>query len=670
MIKCSSHCGVTFHLCKEEEHQLLCPMQQVPCLNSGYGCPFSMLRCKLAKHLKSCPASVVCCSMEWNRFPTIDADVTLHDNIMKEGHAEECLDTALALRDQNTLFDSLKMSSLFPELVEQSKDLEDINGATGVEEGATGGIVDGPGDAAEADDAYMNGNDQVELSQTDYEKLATSKEGMDLSQYRQWEGIFSKELSASILLNKEPTSKPKEKDGPRKVSDASGESGHKQTEATAAEHNIEEQRKIDVEKTGFAPWQEGVLERLRNEAPVSDYNMYLVHHGRMLIHFGQMAACTPKEKDFVYGNLEAQELKIVNTFRVPTSYRSGNRARIGNEGFKMVKADKGVDTSELESTHVGTPTMDAVATALLCSMEKELKMSFISQTNVTDGLLVDIATQTYDFGLLPFSPTTVLADLEVQKSPRLHLGLQSECVTRRHNKNCSAFTFNCNHFFRRDEFPSHFKNVHADVQSSLNGWFQVRCPLSYLGCTFVQNQFRPSGQQAKIIYSKEVGTFASQPHLSPVLCQGVKPNLSRSKRGKSKDALGALPLEILHHIASYLDSFSLSQLSQVSSLMRDVSSTLLHQRGMVLLRWEKKSYSHGGESWRPRAKVWQFSSLFSTVSKWEFNDIPSMSEHLKTCPFYAVEPKKDPFPLTSMCGPKERANRPSQARLIHLRERL
>ncbi|KAJ1112533.1 hypothetical protein NDU88_000796 [Pleurodeles waltl] len=608
--------------------------------------------------------------MEWNRFPTIGADIMLHNNMMKEGQAEECLDTALALRDQNTLFDSLKMSSLFPELVEHSKDLEDINGATSVDEGATGGILHEPGDAAEANTVDMNDSDQAELSQIDFEELATSKEGMDLSQYQQWEAIFSKERSASILLNKEPESKPKEKDGPKNVNAASGDSSHKQTEARAAEHKIEEQRKIDVEKTGFAPWQEGVLERLRKEAPVSDYNMYLVHHGRMLIHFGQMAACTPREKDFVYGNLEAQELKIVNTFRVPTSYRSGNRARIGNEGFKMIKADKTVDTSDLELTPKDTPNMDAVANALLCSMERELKMNFISQTNATDGLLVDIATQTYDFGLPPFSPTTVLADLEVENSPRLHLGLQSECVTRRHNKNSSAFTFTCNHFFRRDEFPSHFKNVHSDVQSSLNGWFQLRCPLSYLGCTFVQNQFRPSGLLAKIIYSKEVRTFANQPQLSPVLSQGVKPNLSRSKLGKSKDALSTLPLEILHHIASYLDSFSLSQLSQVSCLMRDVSSTLLHQRGMVLLKWEKKSYSHGGESWRPRAKIWQFSSLFSTVSKWQFNDIPSMSEHLKTCPFYAIEPKKDPFPLTSMCGPKERANRPSQARLISFRERL
>ncbi|XP_069491927.1 F-box only protein 40 isoform X2 [Ambystoma mexicanum] len=667
MVKCRSHCGATFHLCKEEEHQLLCPMVQVPCINSAYGCPFSMLRYKLAKHLKVCPASVVCCSMEWNRFPNIDSCVTLHENIMREEHAEECLDTALALRDQRTLFESLTMSSLFPELVERSSKLEDINGDTDLEEGATGCTAYPPGESGpdEAGGLEM----KSELSQSDYEELAASKEGMDLSQYQRWEVIFSKERSAAEHFSKQANSK-KEKDETKNVPGASEDISKKEAEPTAAEPKIEEQRNIEVEKTGFAPWQDGVLDRLKKEAPVSEYNMYLVHHGRMLIHFGQMAACTPKEKDFVYGNLEAQELKTVSTFKVPTSYRSGCRLHIGSEGYRRKKAHKGVDTSDLVITQDEKPKCDAIKTALICSLEKELKVNSISQMSVMDGLLIDIATQTYDFGLAPFLPTTVLADVNTENSHRLHLGLQSECVTRRHNKNSSSFTFTCNHFFRRDEFPSHFKNVHSDVQSSLNGWFQLRCPLSYLGCTFVQNQFRPSGQRSKIIYSKEVQTFANKPHVSPVLCQGVKANLSRSRHGKSKDALSVLPLEILHHIASFLDSFSLSQLSQVSCLMRDVSSVLLQERGMVLLKWERKSYSHGGASWKPRSKVWQFSSLFSTVSKWQFEDIPPMSEHLKTCPFYAVEHKTDPFPLTSMRGPKERARRPFKDRLVNFRQRV
>lgn len=52
--------------------------------------------------------------------------------------------------------------------------------------------------------------------------------------------------------------------------------------------------------------------------------------------------------------------------------------------------------------------------------------------------------------------------------------------------------------------------------------------------------------------------------------------------------------EVLVHMAGFLDSFTLSQLALVSRLMREVCSSLLHDRGMVSLKWEKKVYSHGG----------------------------------------------------------------------------
>lgn len=69
------------------------------------------------------------------------------------------------------------------------------------------------------------------------------------------------------------------------------------------------------------------------------------------------------------------------------------------------------------------------------------------------------------------------------------------------------------------------------------------------------------------------------------------------------DLLSSLPVEVLKYIAGFLDSFSLSQLSQVSVLMRDICATLLQERGMVLLVWEKKRYSHGGTSWKARKKA-------------------------------------------------------------------
>ncbi|XP_054565658.1 F-box only protein 40 [Eptesicus fuscus] len=658
VINCHLSCGASFHMCKEAEHELLCPLEQVPCLNSEYGCPLSMSRHKLAKHLQVCPASVVCCSMEWNRWPNVDSETTLHKNIMKETPSEECLDTALALQDQKVLFRSLKMVELFPETREPTEEEPTMNGEASWEEmgGAVGGANAGlvPHSSLSATKEEM-----AELSQEERQVLAKTKEGMDLDKFTKWENIFSKEHAASALTNSSVSCENKSRNGPGK--EQTSVSNNMIGEASAEEkESQEDQRQQDyhaaMETTGLAPWQDGVLERLKSAVDAKDYNMYLVHNGRMLIHFGQMAACTPKEKDFVYGNLEAQEVKTVYTFKVPVSY-CGKRARVGDAMLSCKPSEhKAVDTSDLGITVEDLPKSDLIKTTLLCALERELKGHVISESRSIDGLFMDFATQTYNFEPEQFSSGTVLADLLTTANPEgLHVELHSECVTRRHNKSSSAFTFTCNKFFRRDEFPLHFKNVHTDIQSCLDGWFQHRCPLAYLGCTFTQNHFRPPGQKAKLIYSQELKTFAIKPEVASELNEGRKNYHLSGPGGKGQNSLTSLPLEILQYIAGFLDSISLSQLSQVSVLMRNICATLLQERGMVLLQWKKKKYSHGGTSWRVHREIWQFSSLFSKINSWEFNEVTSMSEHLKTCPFNVVEHKTDPILLTSMCQPQEQA---------------
>ncbi|XP_073524796.1 F-box only protein 40 [Phyllobates terribilis] len=662
VISCKLHCGATFHMCKEDEHSLLCPNEWVPCLNSVFGCPFSMSRCKQAKHLKVCPASVVCCSMDWNRWPTILKPQTLYKNLLQEEIGEECLDVALTLRDQKILFSSLKMAELYPELSEDPKDTIILDPSEPEqEEGAVGG----------SDPEKVDNGQMVGLTQYEREALARGQDDMDLDKFKMWDTIFSKEMNAAKYLqsgtvptgsklpdtSKTPSNKPK----------VETEKNQEPNEGKRAE-DVAKLSMADLEKTGFAPWQEGVLERLKTEVDCGSFNMYLVHHGSMLIRFGQIAACTPKEKDFVYGKLEAQEVKTVCTFKVPTSY-CGRRAKLGEERSKKEKAEKLVDTSDLGIPVDKLPLTETISTTLLVALERELRGHAVSQMKALDGLLIDLGTQTYNFGGNPFTNKTVLLDLLAKKKMRslgLYLDIESECVSTRHNKSNSSFTFSCNLFFRRDEIASHFRNVHSDIQSCLDGWFQQRCPLSYLGCTFIMTRFQTAGQRSQVIYSKHMKTFAMKPLVDETLYEGVKPNLSRSHRGKSKDSLSNLPLEVLQHIAGFLDSFSLCQLSQVSSLMRDICASLLQERGMVHLYWEKKTYSHGGTSWRCRKKVWNFSSLFSPVKQWTLADIASMSEHLKVCPYNTPEQKRDPFQLPSLYGPEKEQKQES---LLHLRSK-
>ncbi|KTF76836.1 hypothetical protein cypCar_00019120 [Cyprinus carpio] len=133
--------GVSFHLCKEDEHSLLCPNENVPCLNAHYGCPFTMCRSRLSKHLEVCPASVICCSMEWNRWPLENPDAPLYTNLLKELHEQESLDLSMALRDQKHLCARLKMRSCFPELMEEQEEEPAPVEKYDIEEGAVGKCI-------------------------------------------------------------------------------------------------------------------------------------------------------------------------------------------------------------------------------------------------------------------------------------------------------------------------------------------------------------------------------------------------------------------------------------------------------------------------------------------------------------------------------------------------
>uniref|UniRef100_A0A4W4E8C4 F-box protein 40, tandem duplicate 1 n=1 Tax=Electrophorus electricus TaxID=8005 RepID=A0A4W4E8C4_ELEEL len=551
IINCRLLCGASFHMCKESEHTLLCPNEKVPCLNSCYGCPFTMSRSRLAKHLEVCPASVVCCSMEWNRWPIEETEPPkFYQNILKENYTQEPLDLSMAIRDQNHLFHSLRMKVLFPELIEKVEEKL----VTQEMEGAIGGMVNSGREEALARDTNITG----------------------LAKYDVWEKMFSMELSGIIHTN-------------------------------------------DIPK----------------------FNPYEMDEDKFLIAKSLFACDTRPNKKFVYGYVEPMKIKTVRTFKVPTSFM----ARPGHIRNPMhyKRVSKAVDTSDIERNEM--PKWDEVQATLLCSLEKELRGHLIAESSSTDALFVDKGTQTYDFYTAPFKANATLADITADSTFKLHVQIQTESVTNRHNKSSSAFTYLCGHSFRRDEFPYHFKNVHSDIQTCLNGWFEERCPLAYLGCTFSQRRLRPSKHRAMISYNKDLSTLTLRPEVSSILFEGVRTVSSERKWVPNMDALSKLPFEVLVHIAGFLDSFTLSQLALVSRLMREVCSTLLQEKGMVSLKWEKKIFSHGRWCWRSRQKVWQFSNLFSPVENWCFDKFPPVSEHLKVCPYYQIENRTEPVRL-------------------------
>ncbi|XP_068456567.1 F-box only protein 40-like [Clinocottus analis] len=645
-IPCRLHCGALFHLCKEEDHLLLCPNVRVPCLNAEYGCPLHLPRSSQAAHLQVCPASVVCCSMEWNRWPANDAhsylNTELHKNLLREGERGRCLDLAMSLKDQDLLFHSMKMRKLFPELIqsvekdekeemkERRKEKQDKKEAA---EKATAKEASDhtweslnmqtPGEKEKENEDEVDVEHEQELTQEEREAIGRNTEVTAdlLENYNAWERMFSMEIG-----------------GCRKAGEA----------AMAGR----DQRLSNGRGEGLATLTEEDTSDTCLDASASNTCQ---QGSSACIASSTSSSCLAerlKRSQFVYGHVEPMKIITVRTFKTPTSFVA-RQARIRNPSFYK-RENRAVDTSDLGVMLEEMPVWEEVQASLLCSLEKEQRGHLIAESTFSDGLLQDEGTQTYGFLSAPFRRETSLADLTAAKPLELHLQLQVESVTSRHHKASSAFTFLCGHAFQRREYGKHYKNIHSDIQMSVNGWFQQRCPLAYLGCTFSQTRLQPSTHEATVSYNEDLGCFSLHPTIPASLCEASQPcgssvDSSTTKRGGrgggGQDFLSSLPYEVLCHMTRFLDSLSLSQLALVSQLMRQVCSSLLQERGMVTLHWEKKTYSHGGAKWRVKHTVWQFSTLFSPVDDWCFQNIPSMSEHLKVCPCYVRESRTEKIHL-------------------------
>ncbi len=66
LIYCPNGCFARMHECKRTDHEYICPNIYIPCLNINYGCPLTIRRSDLTRHLRICPASIIVCSFTYN----------------------------------------------------------------------------------------------------------------------------------------------------------------------------------------------------------------------------------------------------------------------------------------------------------------------------------------------------------------------------------------------------------------------------------------------------------------------------------------------------------------------------------------------------------------------------------------------------------------------------
>lgn len=664
LMGCPLVCGAVFHSCKLEEHRLLCPYERLPCLNCGFGCPFTIARCKMAAHLETCPASIVCCTMEWNRWPVSYADRKSYENLSKDFDEVEQLDMALALQDQRMLLESLKVTTTVSKNGEKNED-----------------------------------------EQNEADKMATSELSVDMEQDEPYNELYKASVETSRSLAAALDILTNSKDIEVIVVEKNGEKNGENGDTLGAEggRNVDmgdsDSSSSDCElgAVGGAEddikWGEEFIEILFDESEVrnqedegevlddEDYMPIVAFDPPDLPQEAPLPAPVPflisdhlARNNFLqhlpselrYRCLE-RKLQNVEVLRGISMFTfNGRRALLSDPYlFRAKMEDKAVDTSDLEvpDDPMGLHGIDLITAALLFCLGDSPGGRGISDSRFVDGYHIDFGTQTFSFPSAILATNTMVGDIASASacdhaSPQLcnpspfhtlRLDLVLECVARYQTKQRSMFTFVCGQLFRRDEFSSHFKNVHGDIHAGLNGWMEQRCPLAYYGCTYSQRRFCPQVQGFRIIHDRHLGSFGVQPGIPPRLGE----NGRRQHHKFQSDQFSSLPFEVLQHVASFLDSFSLCQFSRVSRTMREVCASLLQMRGMVVLLWEKRRREDGSPSWQITDKVWRFSTAFGTVNEWKFANISSMADHLKQCKFNTIARREEAIPLPCMCFTRE-----------------
>uniref|UniRef100_UPI0037E802D7 F-box only protein 30-like n=1 Tax=Semicossyphus pulcher TaxID=241346 RepID=UPI0037E802D7 len=697
LISCPLVCGAVFHSCKADEHHLLCPLLRVPCLNSGYGCPATLLRNQMYAHLEVCPAGVVCCTMEWNRWPVSCLDYMSYESLSRGVEEAEQLDMALALQDQRTLLESLKVIAMTPTaerepLVPVSKE----NRTTSAPEASA--FIESPplsshqpqppppGSAKEKILSGINGLNEEHFGKLYEATVETARSLCAALDFVSSAGSVDsgdaiQNSSHGDLLNGLEDKTPVGAEGLNR----------KETEEQSVcssclkENGALKEPDLKILNTTNRPLPGAVDDRPEADCPAEvkdDVNAGVTLPMITPVHVTQGVAqraghVVLEDRGLVLLENHVPERK----FHHYPFFRGQGQCSLpnGRIGFipdrslyrlRPKMEDKSVDTSDLEQEDdpMGLGEIDLITAALLFCLEESRECRRISDTVYVDGYRVDFGTQTFTFPAAILVTNTRVGDMASASacdhgapqlpypSPfcTLRLGLVLEALEVEavpHNRYLPPnpryqhmFPFVCAQSFRRDQFSSHFTNVHGDIHAGLNGWMEHRCPLAYYGCTFSQRRFYASTPGAKVVHDKHLRSFGVQP------CPRAKlPNDYQS------DQLSGLPIEILWHIAAFLDSFSLCQLSLVSRTMREVCASLLQTRGIVELQWERRQRTgaSGTASWQIRNRVWRFTTAFSPVLSWGFTDLPSMSDHLKKCPFNVVEQKTEPVPLPAMCTARD-----------------
>jgi len=560
VISCAVFCGAVFHECKSSEHQKLCPLQKVPCINAGNGCPMELHRCDLRQHLAACPASVVCCTMEWCRWPMYSRERGTRVPFAPSSLRARCgqLDVALALRDQRMLDKAKRfprrslVRALRNSFTKRYPAVPLLVGGNPEFVGEDGENSLGELSFSESDDEDKDASSRAPwLTTKDPPGLQRSILGELLGELPTTSAASG---SISILTAEDVHCALCTKVKPEHPANAT-------VCLTATSQSVTEpfvHLKPDSmeSSTACSSICHPELESLSNSCTTSSEP-----------HVAECILSSPETLDAPYGvNGTSTDEQKTNC-----SWGDGYQPAYANGSVVMHGCSTDADTET-----------DVV--------RSKMKVDKISCVNGDCVMLADvylngknIKTDEGEVSIMSVGDSLPSCENSSESSPlTLHevlaVDLNVEVCSRYTLRDPSLYSFICAQLFRRDEYMQHVRDVHSIIHDAIDHWLEVRCPLAHCGCTFSMHRRLPSG--ANIIFSPlleslglqrtDVAVLATKKSTPEELTNQLEYSPSQMPTSEDTCQIGDVETESLDLASNYITAGNVSLPGTLKECMQEL----------------------------------------------------------------------------------------------------
>ncbi|KAL5007080.1 hypothetical protein ScPMuIL_015886 [Solemya velum] len=572
MVLCEQACGARFHGCKKDGHAFICQLERVPCINKVYGCPFILLRAKIKSHLRVCPASVVRCGIEWNRWPMHSleerkkAPLPLNNPHVKCGQ----LDVALAFRDQRMLLDSMKVSKRTRRILQNSL----TRRYPAVPFGVRSSSIDS--DTVNSEDTSKNVSDEESDAPWEVVNSPPGLQSSICSKLHKASKDTATHLSAALDLVSNHM-------GLEAIRHMKLDYISEADETSKSTCDILSEKKEHKKSTET---RDALSQNIENTCDTETRPSALSSSvSNSQFDLAEKSGTVP--------------LVSSTTFNETSSLKSEPDVEVYNQSSKLHDL-LGVDINiECISKYQQKPS---TMYTFLCAQEFRRDEYSWHLKNVhneiqcaLNGWLEQrcpLAWQGCTWSFHRFSPNDQNSSV-VYNPLSESLGLivngtegQEDSETSSDQQNTEILT---------DAYLRKLRQATPEIYTSYK-------------------------------YDSDIKVLPN--FKSPSQDTG---NSMASKSGNTLE-LNDLPFEMLQHVARRLNGFDLANLSLTCHFLRDVCCSLLEEMGIVVLVWEKRPAGHTPR-WRVSYKKWQFSNSFTPIRSWIFNGFNPVSQHLKECSY-------------------------------------